>query len=252
MFDELRFYENRNTKERFCLDGSESRRVYMFKKRLKGLRRLAEAEKLTVYFLTLTLSTSHMEKESSDLHRFLNFIRGRCEAHGMKFHYAWVLEYQMARYARYGDLVRHWHIAIAVPLGCLPNVKYVKHARKHYQVVSDGSVINVRDLLRFWGYGQALCEVSRGNLVQYLCKYLVKNVEQGVSGTRMFSSSVIRWWGFAGWAFGVIRECMISGFDILRAKMGWYQGDTCLQLSVTDGQESNSLRVMSPWVRVAE
>lgn len=200
-----------------------------------------------MYFLTLTLATSHMDVESAQLHRFLSWLRGRFQAHGGKLYYAWVLEYQMRRYARYGDLVRHWHIAIAVPFGWLPDVKYVARAARHYQVQREGLVVRSVELFKRWGLGQVLCVKARGNLAAYLGKYLRKNLDAGKGGARMFSSSVFRWWSFPAWAFGVIQECYLGGLDIVRAVLGHGGEGRELRLSVTDGVELNRLVVRSPW-----
>lgn len=251
MFDEQQFFRNRVSGESFAVD-PRSRRGSCFENRLKALKRHAAAENLSVYFLTLTLSTSHMDIESKALNRFLSWLRGRFEARGQRLYYAWVLEYQLKRYAQYGDLVCHWHIAMAAPVGWLPNVKYVQNAVRHYQVQSEGLVVRSMELFKRWGYGQCLCCLARGNLQQYLGKYLFKNLEGGQSGSRMFSSSMMQWWSFPAWAFGVIKECFVSGLDIVKACLCKGEVGRLLRLTVTDGADCNLLVVRSPWVRVAE
>jgi len=239
-------FRNVSSGEFFASDGV-ARRGSKFRDRLKALKRKAAAENMQVYFLTLTLSTSHMDVESAQLNRFLSWLRGRFQAHGGKLYYAWVLEYQMRRYVQYGDLVRHWHIAIAVPLGWLPDVKYVPHAVRHYQVQSEGLVVRSIELFKRWGLGQVLCVKARGNLAAYLGKYLEKNLGGGDYGSRMFSSSVFRWWSFPAWAFSVVQECFVGGLDIVRAVLGRGEDGRELQLSVTDGRELNSMVIRSPW-----
>lgn len=250
MYDEQQLFQNGLSGESFLVDAL-SRRGSAFKNRLKALKRHAVAENLSVYFLTLTLSTSHMDVESLALDRFFRWLSARFKARGQKLWYAWVLEYQMKRYAQYGDLVRHWHIAIAAPVGWLPDVKYVQDAVRHYQVQSEGLVVRSIELYRKWGYGQCLCCLGRGDLQQYLVKYLEKNLDGGVSGSRMFSSSVMRWWSFPAWAFGVIEECFIGGLEILKARVCKGEGGRVLRLWVSDGAECNRLVVKSPWVRVS-
>lgn len=250
MFDEEQFFRNTQSGE-FFVASSGSRRGYTFRDRLKALKRKALAEKLTVYFVSLTLSSSHMDVESKNLHKFLMWLKARFKARGCKLYYAWVLEYQLKRYERSGDLVRHWHLAIAVPFCSLPNVRYVQHAVRHYQVVSQGLVVSTGELLRFWGYGQCLCVLARGSLAGYLGKYLEKNLEVGSPGARMFSSSIMRWWSFPAWAFGIIQECFSAGLDIVRARLAKGENGRELQLAVSDGIELNRLVVCSPWLRVA-
>lgn len=250
MFDEQQLFQNGVSGESF-LASAESRRGSSFKNRLKALKRHAASEKFSVYFLTLTLSTSHMDIESKALHKFLMWLQGRFKARGQHLYYAWVLEYQLKRYAQYGDLVRHWHIAIAAPLGWLPNVEYLPRAIRHYHVISEGFVFHAVELFKRWGYGQCLCCVARGNLQQYLAKYLTKNLDGGASGSRMFSSSMMRWWSFPAWAFGVVQECAQSGLDIIKARLAKGEVGRILRLSVSDGVECNRLVVCSPWLRVA-
>jgi hypothetical protein len=249
VIDCQRVYRNRFTGE--CFAGAAFvRRGASFKGRLAGLKRRAGSEGLQVYFLTLTLSESNKGVDSSRLHRFLMWLQGRFRAHGQRMYYAWVLEYQMKRYERSGDLVRHWHIAVACPYGWLPNVEYVPNAVRHYQVRQQGLVVRAVELWRRWGFGQVLSVVARGNLQGYLMKYLSKDLESGERGARMFSSSSMGWWSLPLWAFGVVRECVESGLDILRAVVKSGVGGRELRLSVTDGADSSSLVLCSPWERV--
>jgi hypothetical protein len=241
-------FRNRVSGEMFV--GQGLGRASGFRQRLKGLKRKAVAENLVVYFVTLTLGKSHMEVDSSRLHRFLMWLQKRFERHGGKLYYAWVLEYQLKRYERTGNLVRHWHVAIAVPFGWLPDVRYVENAVRHYQVVSEGLVVRTVELFKGWGFGQVLCCLARGDLQSYLGKYLEKSLEAEGRGVRMYSSSRMGWWSFPAWAFGVIAECVWSGLDVVRALIRGSDHGRELLLRVTDGREENRLVVVSPWERV--
>lgn len=248
MYDVERVYENRFTGERF-VPRDASRRLSGFKGRLKGLQRFADAEHMRIYFVTLTLSSSHLRVGSSALNRFLSWLRRRFAARGVSFRYVWVMEYQLKRYARTGDLARHWHLAIAAPLGWLPDVRYDPDAVRHYQVVSNGLVVSAVELFKFWGYGQVLAVLSRGRLAAYLGKYLEKNLDEGVGGRRMYSSSVMGWWSMPAWAFGVVRE-FAELFDVVKARVLRGVVGRVLHLSLTDGVVTEYYELASPWVRV--
>lgn len=147
------------------------KRVAAFKARLVGLGRWAEEHKCKVYFLTLTLKSPDCSVRI--LNRFLNFLRARFARANLPFKYCWVLELQEKRYEETGMFAKHWHIAIACPLGSLPDVEYLKNKPigKRYHLKSDGFVVKQKELFKFWGYGQELCSIAYGSLVGYLAKY---------------------------------------------------------------------------------
>lgn len=227
------------------------KRLSTFKARLVGLQRWSDANGCTVYFLTLTLAKANWSNRT--LNRYMNFLRARFKRRGLPFKYEWVLELQEQRYEETGVAARHWHMAVACPLGSLPNVEYLPHAAAghHYHLKSDGFVVKQAELFKYWGYGQELCEVAYGSLVHYLSKYLVKNLESGDLGRR-FGGSMLLWWRVSLWAYEVIREFYDAGFDVLKV---WFtRGDEArlLHFKVTDGVTMEFYNVVSPWRRVVE
>jgi len=222
-----------------------------FKAGLVGLQRFAEANKLQVYFLTLTMGNPVWGDRT--LNRYMSWLRGRYGRKGLLFKYKWVLEPQEKRFEETGVLAPHWHIAVAVPPGTLPNVEYLPNApRGHrYHLLSDGTVVKQRDLFKFWGYGQELCQPARGSLVHYLMKYLMKALELEGLGRR-FGGSNILWWRIAKWAYECVRQFWDAGVDVLKV---WFtRGDVArlLHFTVTDGVTMETYNVESPWHRVLE
>lgn len=230
-----------------CGGGDDDRRLVAFKGRLVALQRYAEANRLTVYFLTLTLAGANSEVRL--LNRFLNFLRARFARAGLLMRYCWVLELQEKRYEETGVYARHWHIAIACPIGTLPNVEYIGSAPigKRYHLVSNGTLVKQAELYKFWGYGQELCQIARGSLVGYMSKYMSKNLEAFGDLGRRFGSSVMTWWRVSRWAFELVREFYEAGIDVLRV---WFtRGDVArlVHIKVTDGTVLETYTFGSPW-----
>lgn len=256
MSDEKRVLWNRLDGSRFDIDSDDGldvhaldiqKRLRVFKARLVGLQRYAEANGCKVYFLTLTLRGANWEIRL--LNRFLNFMRARFKRAGLPFKYCWVLELQEQRYEETGVAARHWHVAIACPLGSLPNVEYLEAAPigQRYHLISDGWVVKQAELYKFWGYGQELCEVARGALVHYLGKYLEKNLASGDVGRR-FGSSVLTWWRISKWAFECVHEFWAAGLDVLKVWFSRGERGRLLHLKVTDGVTMEFYKVASPWI----
>jgi hypothetical protein len=183
----------------------------------------------------------------------MSFLRARFARKGLLFRYKWVLEPQETRYEETGVLAPHWHIAVAVPPGTLPNVEYLPAAaRGHkYHLISDGSVVKQRDLFKFWGYGQELCQPAYGSLVKYMMKYVMKALDIDGLGRRI-GGSMMLWWRVARWAFECVYEFYAAGVDVLRV---WFtSGDVArlLHFKVTDGVTMETYNVESPWHRVLE
>jgi hypothetical protein len=223
------------------------RRICAFKARLVALQRYAEANRLTIYFLTLTLAGPNSQVRL--LNGFLNFLRARFARAKLPFKYCWVLELQEKRYEETGVFARHWHIAIACPLGTLPNVEYIKSAPigKRYHLVSNGTCVKQSELYEFWGYGQELCQLAKGSLVGYMSKYMAKNLEAFGDMGRRFGSSVMTWWRISRWAFELAHEFYQSGLDIIRV---WFtRGELArlVHIKVTDGEVMETYTIGSPW-----
>ena len=228
------------------------KRIDTFKAGIKGLVRFAEDHKLVIYFLTLTMGNPVWGRRT--LNRYLSFLRERFRRRGLLFKYKWVLEPQMTRYNETGVLAPHWHIAVAVPLGTLPNVEFLQDAPygHKYHLISDGSVVKQRELFKFWGYGQELCAPSYGSVAKYMEKYLMKAfADDGLVGRRIGGSNLL-WWRVARWAFECVYAFYSAGFDVLKV---WFtRGDVArlLHFTVTDGVTMETYKVLSPWRRVEE
>lgn len=227
------------------------KRIDTFKAGIKGLVRYAEDHGLVIYFLTLTMGDPVWGKRT--LNRYLTFLRERFRRKGLEFKYKWVLEPQSTRYDDTGVLAPHWHIAVAVPLGTLPNVEYLKNAPygHKYHLISDGSVVQQRDLFKFWGYGQELCAPSYGSVARYMEKYLMKAFAIDGLGRRIGGSN-LSWWRVAQWAFECVYEFYAAGMDVLKV---WFtRGDVArlLHFTVTDGVTMETYKLLSPWRRMVE
>jgi hypothetical protein len=252
MIDEERVYINRNS-GKICryagksetFDGNQ-KRLSLFKGRMQGLVRWAEAHRCKIYFLTLTVKDPST-MDFKVLNQLMNYLRWRYKRVNMPFHYVWVLEPQMKRYEDSGVLAPHWHIAIACPEASLPNVEYLPSAIQHYHLIADGTVVKQAELYKHWGYGQTLCAPSRGSVMDYMAKYMKKALElPGLFGHR-FGSSVFTWWKISRWAFECVREFYQAGMDILH--VSFTRGDLArlLHIKITDGVTMESYAIESPW-----
>jgi hypothetical protein len=202
-----------------------------------------------VYFLTLTLREEKDDRWVLD--HLMTFMRARFRRKGLDVRYCWVLEIQPERYERTGVAVRHWHLAIACPLGSLPQVRYEEGAKRgsKYVLERDGDIVKQSDLFKVWGQGQTMCKLAYGSLVGYLSKYLEKGLEGVESLARRFGSSVFRWLRFPDWAFEVVRE-FDQVFDVIRAWLKAGESGRELHVDITDGSVMERYVVRSPWVAV--
>jgi hypothetical protein len=226
-----------------------SHRLSLFKGRMVGLVRWAEANRCEVYFVTLTVRDPST-MDTLVLNGLMSFLRWRFTRANMPFRYVWVLEPQMSRYEETGVLAPHWHIAIACPMGALPDVQYLKAQPigKRYHLVADGLVVKQSELYKRWGNGQTLCQPARGSVMDYMAKYMAKALAvAGLFGHR-FGSSMMTWWRVSQWAFDCIRLFWLANMDVLRV---WFtRGDKgrILHFQVTDGEMMECYDVPSPWV----
>jgi len=172
---------NQLTKEVFELsDEPGSRSSYRFRRLCRALDRKAMREGLEIYFVTLTLGPDDAGVRSRELNRILDFLRVRCRRAGSEFLYVWVIELQAKRYHRTGKMVPHWHFAIAVAPGGLPDVEFRAGAGRRYVVKCEGSIVASHELWSEWGYGQVFPCRAKTRVYGYLSKYLGK--EQGGVG----------------------------------------------------------------------
>jgi hypothetical protein len=252
MLDEERVYYDTGSGHVARFPGqvdANSKRMSLFKGRMTGLVRWAAAHGCMIYFLTLTVGDPSAMNVLV-LNRLMNFLRARFKAAGLPFDYVWVLEPQMRRYEHTGVLAPHWHIAIACPVGSLPNVEYLERAAQHYHVISDGRVVKQLELFNHWSYGQTLCQPARTSVSEYMAKYMAKALEfPGVFGHR-FGSSMLGWWKVSRWAFECVYAFYQAGMDILR--VSFTRGDVgrLAHIKVTDGVTMEIYKVPSPWIRV--
>jgi len=173
----------------------DSRRTYQFKKASQALESISLEDGLTIYFLTFTLRSDNSETITTELSRILNTLKHVFSRAKLPMYYLWVVELQRKRYLKTGVKALHWHIAVAVPDGTLPDVRFKKKAKQHYQVRQQGSVITSSMLFKQWGRGQVLCTKAWTGVFGYLGKYLSKGFEEVDMG-------VARRWGSS--RFGVL------------------------------------------------
>jgi hypothetical protein len=249
MYDEERVYANIETGKIIRFPGvvdHNTRRLSLFKGRMLALTRYAQANKLSVYFLTLTVRDPKTMDELP-LKKFLDFLRVRFSRRGLPFKYVWVPEIQQKRFLKTGVLAPHWPIAIACPVGSLPDVKFEEKAAHHYHLVSDGLVVNQADLFKIWGNGQVMCQPSRGPVMKYMAKYMGKTLDDDGLFARRFGSSVFTWWKSAQWAFASIKALYDQNMDILRV---WFTHGLFARIAhvkYTDGLDMKYLELESPW-----
>jgi hypothetical protein len=201
---------------------ADSRRTYQFKKASKALEDLAEQEGLTIYFLTFTLSSESADTITTELSRILDTVKHTFTRAELPFYYLWVVELQKRRYLKTGVKALHWHLAVAVPDGALPDVKYVADARQHYQVREQGTLVTSTELFKRWGRGQVLCTKAWTGVFGYLGKYLSKEfgeVDMGVArrwGSSRFGVLVYPQWARQEMAALEERGADLSGYHKVR------------------------------------
>lgn len=226
------------------------RRKGKAKARVGGLVRFAEANHCIIYFYTLTLRKA--EITPCRLNKHMNFMRSRFKAAGLPFKYVWVEEIQEKRYGKYGEESPHWHMAIAAPVGSLPNVEFIEQAPpgQKYHMISDGRLIKQNELYKQWGYGQELCQIAKGSLWSYLSKYLMENLKEHAYMGRRFGSSMLTWWTISQWAFDCVHEFWIANLDVIKTWFTHENDVRLLHFKVTDGMTMETYKVPSPWKRV--
>jgi hypothetical protein len=226
----MRFYDT-ITEKVFSVSGDRSDRVlYGFRKKCIAIDRIREVKQgLELFFLTLTLNRLNEHRLNGDLHKFLDFASRRFKRSDAYFKYVWVLEYQRKRYLKTGVLVPHWHIAILTLQGALPDVQFNADRFPHYKVLKEGSIITVRELFKFWGYGQVFCEHAwSSNLYGYLSKYFEKETLSSAvtarasrkGSLRQFGSSNFGYYVYPKWAFDSVVNGSQIYADMLLLKKG--------------------------------
>jgi hypothetical protein len=160
---------------------SGSRRVYRFKRMCGAFMDIATELDLSIYFLTFTLRTESSTTITKEISKILDVLKHRFKRSGLPMFYVWVVELQKKRYKRTGVKALHWHIALAVPDGSMPDVEFVQSARIHYRVRSEGSVVDSAWLFKRWGRGQVLSMLANTGVFGYLVKYLEKDMDDNVS-----------------------------------------------------------------------
>ena len=196
------------------------RSAYSFNRTCRGIDRLTKENGLETYFLTLTVNNDSLESTNKTLNGFLNFLRNRFSRNSKRFYYAWVVELQKKRYIKSGSKALHWHFAIACPPGSLPDVDFRPHARMHYKVRAEGSLITSKEIYNRWGRGQVYCVKAMGDIAGYLGKYLNKSYESLAnyktewSKLRRFGSSQIGFNKYPLWAIREIQNLKADGVPV--------------------------------------
>lgn len=204
---------------------------------------------LQLYFLTLTLNGSNIDKLNADLNKFIDFLRKRFKRAGLPFYYVWVVELQKKRYLKTGVKARHWHFVILCSKGALPNVYFDKFHYPHYKVLNEGSLIKQKDLFKRWGYGQVFCKYAWSKDVRgYLEKYFNKNFDSDIS-LRRFGSSNFGYYAYPKWAFDSILNASVTYSDVVLLKKG-----SILDIVGLDSQgcSTESVRIRSPWIKISD
>jgi hypothetical protein len=194
---------------------SDSRRTYQFKKASQALECLSLENGLMIYFLTFTLRSDTSDTITTELSRILNTIKHDFSRAKLPMYYLWVVELQRKRYLETGVKALHWHIAVAVPDGSLPDVQFIKEARQHYQVKQQGSIITSSMLFKQWGKGQVLCVKAWTGVFGYLGKYLSKEFDEVDMGkARRWSSSRFGVLMYPQWAREEMANLEEKGADL--------------------------------------
>ncbi|MBA7550299.1 hypothetical protein ES705_42810 [subsurface metagenome] len=197
-----------------------SRSLFLFKAVCRGLDRMAQVLGWRVYFLTLTLRDDESLSVNRELNRFLSFLRMRFKRAGVRLIYAWVVELQKKRYLKYGVMCLHWHFVIVAPAGSLPDVRFLPDARRHYQVITDGSLITAVELFKRWGRGQVLCGYAWSGVQKYLGKYFTKDYESLAdykvewSKLRRFGASQLGLARYPEWAYNELMSLRDDGLNL--------------------------------------
>lgn len=168
-----------------------SKRSYKFQKSCRAIQQMCADKGLTMYFVTFTLKSSSYGTITKEFSRMLDFFRHRLDRAGYEYVYLWAVELQKKRYAKTGRMYRHWHLAVGVEDGLLPDVEYLPDNPKHYNVKQEGTLITVRDLVGVWGEGQVFSCKAYESLAGYLGKYMDKNEEFLDYKQKMYGSSKI-------------------------------------------------------------
>lgn len=254
MSESLRVYLNTQTGKPVAfdtIDGPNEKRMALFKARMKGLLRYAQDQHSIIYLLTLTVGNPD-KVDIRMLNKFMTHLRWRFSQRHQPFRYVWVLEPQLQRYGDTGILAPHWHIAIACRPQALPNVIYRSTAPtgQRYDLITDGLTVTQRELYRWWGYGQMLCQPARGPVTAYMAKYMSKNLTAEAFFGHRFGSSFMSWWKFPQWAFDVLLMFWTASLDIMHARIVTGETGRDLRFRVTDGASMDIYKVTSPYVRV--
>jgi hypothetical protein len=205
-----------------------SRSLGRFRLSCKGFDRYCKENGLSVYFLTLTLRDESIETANKDLNRFLSWLRGRYKKHNLPVRYVWAVELQKRRYYARGVAALHWHIAVGAIDGSLPNI-IEKTPRGKPSLYSDGSVITLDDLSKYWGKGFVWSVEAWSQVWFYLSKYFAKDdvtladYNSSWDRLRRFGASQFGYLGFADWGYVKIKEYL----DAERWRKGQSKKKTC-------------------------
>ena len=196
-----------------------SRRAYEFKRRCRALEITASGKKLALYFVTFTLRNESASAVTSELSRALEGLHKYFKDAHLPFYYVWVIELGKKRYYKHGVKAMHWHIAVAVPDGSLPDCQFIKKAppKHHIKVRSQGNVVTTSELFKRWGNGLVFSTKAWSGVFGYLGKYMSKELESYTEygdHFRRFGSSQFGILAYPEWARVALDELASHGAEI--------------------------------------
>jgi len=197
--------------------GHGHRRLYKFRKLCQALDKIGQSTELQIYMLTVTVQSPSPETERKELSRLMNTLQRKCNRAGFIMYSVWVKETQEKRYTKTGVKAPHWHIAIAVPRGTFPDIEYLKEARRHLHVKSEGSVVTSRYLFETWGNGMTFSQKATTGIYAYLGKYMAKELENYIelpNNSRRFGSSSFGRLLYPKWAQTEMENIEAHGVDL--------------------------------------
>ena len=199
----------------------QAKRIRAFIRHAKSFDMAVLKHKLTVYFLSLTLRNQDLGYKKNDLDRFLQWMKKKIERRygSGTFHTIWVPEVKARTYNDEELPALHWHLAIAVPAGTMPDYWKDKDAPKGQKQLicrTEGTIFTAaeifdgiplkkdskafkegritKDQVRHiggWKRGIIFSTIAQECVTSYLGKYVSKNLENksAFKNMRRFGSS---------------------------------------------------------------
>jgi hypothetical protein len=252
----------------------EAKRIRAFIRHAKSFDMAALRHKLTIYFLSLTLRNEDLGYKKNDLDRFLQWMKKKIERRYGRgsFHTIWVPEVKARTYNHEEMPALHWHLAIAVPAGTMPDYWKDKDApRGQKQLIcrAEGTVFTAKqifegepvkkDLIAFregrikpeeirhkggWKRGMIFSTIAQECVTGYMLKYVGKNLDKGspFENMRRFgASSEVTRFALPVWAKEELSE--IDSIGLLEGRTWKFQKNRIFVLD----KAKIVMTIRSPW-----